>query len=187
MLIHAAAGGVGMAAVQLAGHSAPRSSPPRAPPSGPPCARWAWTTNAPGLLARPEFAEKFLDATDGRGVDVVLNSLANELVDASLRLLPQRRPSSSRWARPTSATPTGRPTRSPVCLQAFDLPAVAPERVHEMLVEVLDLFGRGVLTLPPITTWDVRRAPDAFRFLSQARQIGKMVFELAVPSAAGPC
>ena len=37
----------------------------------------------------PEFAEKFLAATGGRGVDIVLNSLAGELDDASLRLLPR--------------------------------------------------------------------------------------------------
>ncbi|WP_157856624.1 zinc-binding dehydrogenase, partial [Streptomyces wedmorensis] len=30
-----------------------------------------------------------LDVTSGRGVDVVLNSLAGELIDASLRLLPR--------------------------------------------------------------------------------------------------
>ena len=34
-----------------------------------------------------EFEEKFLSVTEGRGVDVVLNSLAGEFVDASLRLL----------------------------------------------------------------------------------------------------
>ena len=34
-----------------------------------------------------EFEEKFLAVTGGRGVDVVLNSLAGEFVDASLRLL----------------------------------------------------------------------------------------------------
>ena len=36
-----------------------------------------------------QFEEKFLSATGGRGVDVVLNSLAGEFVDASLRLLPR--------------------------------------------------------------------------------------------------
>ena len=34
-----------------------------------------------------EFEQKFLAATGGAGVDVVLNSLAGEFVDASLRLL----------------------------------------------------------------------------------------------------
>ena len=34
-----------------------------------------------------EFEEKFRTVTGGRGIDVVLNSLAGEFVDASLRLL----------------------------------------------------------------------------------------------------
>ena len=33
--------------------------------------------------------QRFLSATDGEGVDVVLNSLTGEFVDASLRLLPR--------------------------------------------------------------------------------------------------
>ena len=49
-----------------------------------------------------EFEENFLSATGGRGVDVVLNSLAGEFVDASLRLLPRVAGLSS-WAKPTSA------------------------------------------------------------------------------------
>ena len=36
-----------------------------------------------------DFEQQFLAATDGRGVDVVLDSLAGEFVDASLRLLPR--------------------------------------------------------------------------------------------------
>jgi NADPH:quinone reductase-like Zn-dependent oxidoreductase len=35
------------------------------------------------------FETQFLSATGGKGVDVVLNSLAGEFVDASLRLLPR--------------------------------------------------------------------------------------------------
>src|SRR5438094_652364 len=36
-----------------------------------------------------DFEDKFWLATDGAGVDVVLNSLAGEFNDASLRLLPR--------------------------------------------------------------------------------------------------
>ena len=39
--------------------------------------------------ARLEFGERFLAGTGGGGVDVVLNSLAGEFVDASLGLLPR--------------------------------------------------------------------------------------------------
>ncbi|MCI3226420.1 SDR family NAD(P)-dependent oxidoreductase [Streptomyces sp. NP-1717] len=39
----------------------------------------------------------------------------------------------------------------------------------------------GVLSPLPVTAWDIRRAPEALRYLSQARHIGKVV--LTLPSA----
>ena len=53
-----------------------------------------------------------------------------------------------------------------------------------MLGELVALFEQGVLRPLPITTWDVRRAPEAFRYLSQARNIGKIV--LTVPAPLDP-
>ena len=38
-----------------------------------------------------------------------------------------------------------------------------------MLSELLDLFAEGRLKLLPITAWDIRQAPAAFRHLGQAR------------------
>src|SRR5690606_14071874 len=59
-----------------------------------------------------------------------------------------------------------------------------PSRSQEMLTEVVELFERGVLTHSPVTAWDVRRAPEAFRFMSQARHVGKIV--LTVPVGVDP-
>ncbi|MGA2166256.1 MAG: SDR family NAD(P)-dependent oxidoreductase, partial [Solirubrobacteraceae bacterium] len=56
-----------------------------------------------------------------------------------------------------------------------------PERIGAMLGELGELFERGVLEPLPLTTWDVRRAPEAFRFLSQARHTGKLVLRMPVP------
>ena len=89
VLVHAATGGVGMAAVQLARH-------------------WGldvYATASPGKMGNPaqhgirrrphrelthlEFEQKFSAATDGAGMDVVLDCLKEEFVDASLRLLPR--------------------------------------------------------------------------------------------------
>ena len=52
-----------------------------------------------------------------------------------------------------------------------------------MLVELIGMFERGVLEPLPIRAWSVRRAREAFRFMSQARHIGKNVLRL--PSAIG--
>ncbi|MFE6856830.1 zinc-binding dehydrogenase, partial [Streptomyces sp. NPDC057674] len=89
VLIHAAAGGVGMAAVQLARHLGAEVYGTAGPGK--------WDALRPlGLegahLASSrtlDFESAFAAATEGRGMDVVLNSLAGEFIDASLRLLPR--------------------------------------------------------------------------------------------------
>ena len=89
VLVHAATGGVGMAAVQLARHWGLEVFAT--------ASRGKWDTlRAMGFdedhiadSRTLEFEEKFLSTTGGAGVDVVVNSLAGEFVDASLRLLPR--------------------------------------------------------------------------------------------------
>ncbi|MDC0774083.1 SDR family NAD(P)-dependent oxidoreductase, partial [Streptomyces sp. HD] len=65
--------------------------------------------------------------------------------------------------------------------RAFDLMDVAPERIGQMLADLVALFEAGVLKPLPVTCWDVRRAPEAFRYLSQARHVGKVVLTVPVP------
>ena len=65
--------------------------------------------------------------------------------------------------------------------QAFDLLEAGPERIQEMLAEVAALFGQGALGLAPIRTWDVRRGREAFRFLREGANIGKVVLTVPVP------
>ncbi|MBL1102378.1 type I polyketide synthase [Streptomyces coffeae] len=181
VLIHAAAGGVGIAAVQLAAHLGAEIFATASP------AKWAAIRELGIPRERisnsrtAQFESDLLGATDGRGVDVVLNSLTNELVDASLRLLPRGGRFVEMGKTDIRDADWAAEAFPGVRYQAFDLLGVAPERVHEMLVELLDLFDRGALTLPPTTTWDVRRAPDALRFLSQARHIGKIALTIPVP------
>ena len=89
VLVHAAAGGVGMAAVQLCQHFGAEVYGTAS------AGKWS-VLERMGLDARHiassrdlSFETQFLSATDGKGVDVVLNSLTGEFVDASLRLLPR--------------------------------------------------------------------------------------------------
>nr|WP_062212866.1 type I polyketide synthase [Streptomyces sp. NBRC 109706] len=184
VLIHAAAGGVGMAAVQLAQHL---GATVYATASEPKQRAVAELGVAPERIASSrdlDFRDTFLAATDGAGVDVVLDSLAREFVDASLELLP-------RGGRFTSMGKTD--IRDPeqvaadhpgVVYRAYDLGEAGEQRVFEILTEIVRLFEAGVLRPLPLTTWDVRRAPEAFRFMSQARHTGKIV--LTVPAALRP-
>ncbi|MEU5680901.1 SDR family NAD(P)-dependent oxidoreductase [Streptomyces rochei] len=175
VLIHAGAGGVGMAAVQLARHLGAEVFATASE------GKWD-VLRGMGLdgdhIASSRdvgFEEKFRAVTGGRGMDVVLNALAGEFVDASLRI----------------TAPGGRflemgktDIRDPetvgggVRYRAFDLGEVGPERNKGLLGELLDLFAEGALRPLPVRTWDVRRAREAFRFMSQAKHVGKIVLTM---------
>ena len=174
VLVHAAAGGVGMAAVQIARHLGAEVYGTASP------AKWAALDLDPAHLASSR-TTGFEDSFRGAGMDVVLNSLAREYVDASARLL---RPGGrfvemgKTDVRDGSAFATEHPGTT---YRAFDLMEAGPERIQEMLGELLGLFDRGVLRRLPLTTWDVRDAVAAFRYVSQARHVGKVALTIPRP------
>jgi mycoketide-CoA synthase len=69
--------------------------------------------------------------------------------------------------------------------QAFDLLEKGPEHLGRILAALSGLFADGVLSPVPVTCWDVRRAPEAFRYLSQGRNIGKIALTLPTPARTG--
>ena len=69
--------------------------------------------------------------------------------------------------------------------RAFDLFEAGAQRIAQMLAELVGLFDRGAIGPLPVRTWDVRRAPAAYRFLSQARHTGKVVLTMPDGLAAG--
>ena len=54
-----------------------------------------------------------------------------------------------------------------------------------MLTELADMFDAGCLRPLPVTTFDIRRAPAALRYLSQARHVGKVVMMMPDAWATG--
>ncbi|MFE2152132.1 type I polyketide synthase [Streptomyces lavendulae] len=184
ILIHAAAGGVGSAAVRIARHLGAEVFATASEGKWD-ALRAAGLDDAHIASSRDaSFEERFAAATGGEGVDVVLNSLAGELTDASLRLLPRggrfvdMGKTDVRDPRDTGRNHPG------VGYRAFDLAEAGPERIGEMLTELARLFAAGTLQPLPLRTWDIRRSPEAFRFMSQARHTGKIV--LTVPQGWDP-
>jgi len=185
VLVHAATGGVGMAAVQLARHLGLEVFAT--------ASRGKWDTlRAMGFdedhicdSRSLEFEDKFRAVTGGRGVDVVLDSLAGDFVDASLRLVApggvflEMGKTDIRDPGVVAQEHTG------VRYRAFDLFEAGPERIQQILAELAALFGEEVLRPLPATTFDVRRAPAALRYLSQARHVGKVVMTMPDAWAAG--
>ena len=167
VLVHSAAGGVGMAATQLARHLGLEVFGTAHP------VKWSSLDLPADRLASSrdlDFADRFTD------LDIVLNSLSGPFVDASLRTLRE-------GGRFLEMGKTDLRTDVPG-YRAYDLAEAGPDRIGAMLGELRDLLEAGVLRPLPITAWDIRHARRAYRHLSQARQIGKVV--LTVPAPLDP-
>jgi polyketide synthase 12 len=179
ILVHSATGGVGTAAVQIARHLGAEVFATASP--------WKWDVLREMGLPETriassrtiEFTERFLECSGGEGVDVVLDSLTGNLVDASLDLLREGGRFVEMGKTDIRDAEELERTRG-ITYRAFDLTEAGRDRIQEMLCEIVALFERGVFSHATCVCWDVRRAPEAFRYMSQARHVGKIVFTLPV-------
>ncbi len=183
VLIHAAAGGVGLAAVQLAqrvgaeifataGSNAKREL--------------LRNLGVPHVMDSRTlaFADQVLAATHGEGVHVVLNSLAGEFIDASFRALGQGGRFLELGKRGIRTPQEAARLRPDVAYHAYDLGSEAHAN-HGLLVPLFDDLLRGLregtLRPLPIKHFAWTDAADALRYMAQARHIGKLV--LRMPAA----
>ncbi|EPQ76894.1 Malonyl CoA-acyl carrier protein transacylase [Mycobacterium marinum MB2] len=178
VLVHAATGGVGMAAVQLARHWGLEVFVTASRGKWDILRRMGFDDDHIGDSRTVDFADKFLAVTDGRGVDVVLNSLAGEFIDASLRLLARGGRFIEMGKTDIRDPHTIAQNHPRVTYRAFDLLESGPARIQAMLGALLELFQARALHPLPIKTWDVRCTPAAYRFVSQARHIGKVILTM---------
>ncbi len=177
VLVHAAAGGVGLAAVQLAQRAGAEvfatagSDEKRA------------YLRALGVQhvfdsRSIDFADDVLAATDGRGVHVVLNSLAGAFIEASVRAL-----ATGGWLLELGKRDVWTPERLAAVrpdarYRVYDLGAEAeaePALVGALLRELTTGLADGSLRPLPIKAFPFREVTRAFRFMAQARHTGKLV------------
>ncbi|MEW2230514.1 acyltransferase domain-containing protein, partial [Streptomyces sp. NPDC007044] len=178
VLIHAATGGVGMAATQLARHWGAEVFGTASEGKWDTLRDMGFDAEHIASSRTLAFEDAFMTATGGDGVDVVLDCLAREFVDASLRLLP-RGGRFLEMGKTDIRDPEAVAAEHPgVTYRAYDLAKADPQRVGEILRELAGLFAEGVLEPLPVRVWDVRRAGEALRFMSQARHVGKVVLRL---------
>lgn len=184
ILIHAAAGGVGLAALRLARRAGVEVIGTASTPE-----KRAFLL-AEGALAafdsrRTTFAREVMQVTSGAGVDIVLNSLSGELIDASLRVLSAggcfvEIGKSGIWTLEEVAS------RYPaVRYEIVDL-GLAIQRdlsgIRREFESVLALVAAGDLAPLPLRVFSLDDAIAAFRHMATARHIGKVVL---VPGRLG--
>jgi acyl transferase domain-containing protein/NADPH:quinone reductase-like Zn-dependent oxidoreductase/acyl carrier protein len=192
VLIHGAAGGVGLAAVQIAKwrgaeiHATAGSGEKR---------------GFLRLLGAAEvydsrslsFADRILETTGGSGMDVVLNSLSGEAIHQNLRVLkPFGRLLELGKRDYYENTRIGlRPFRNNISyfgIDADQLMKVRPDLTSQLLEEIMDLFAKGVLTPLPYTTFEADDVVSAFRHMQQSGHIGKIVvtYRNGIPAPISP-
>ncbi|MFC4894097.1 SDR family NAD(P)-dependent oxidoreductase [Streptosporangium amethystogenes subsp. fukuiense] len=185
VLIHAAAGGVGQAAVRLARRAG---------------AEVLATAGSPGKRAwlrrqgvrhvfdsrSLDFADQVLEVTGGAGVDMVVNCLAGPAVDEGLRILAPfgrfvelgKRDIAEN--RPLPLAPFAK-SLSFHAVEAFSLAGRRPALAGAMLREVVDAVAAGDLGPLPVTAFPAAEAEAAFRHMASARHIGKVVLTFDRP------
>jgi len=172
VLIHAAGGGVGQAAIQIA-QAIGADIIATASPDKWEVLRSQGITHI--LNSRTlDFADAIMALTNGEGVDVVLNSLAGEFRDKSIQVLsPNGR--FIELGLGDLPTPAGKPY-FPVNLVA--LCQSQPDLIQSMLQTLHQQFESGMLCPLPHTTFPLEEAVQAFRTMQQARHVGKVVLKV---------
>ena len=180
VLIHAGAGGVGLAAIQLAQAAgaevfATASAPKQA---------YLRSLGVEHVFDSRSiaFGEEVLAATGGAGVDVVLNSLTGEgFIEASLACLADGGRFVELARRDILSEDEMAALRPDVAYSILDLYTLKqhdPERPGAALKEVLARMATGELAPLRHTRWPLAETSAAMGFMRAARHIGKIVLTL---------
>ncbi|MBL9130229.1 MAG: SDR family NAD(P)-dependent oxidoreductase, partial [Verrucomicrobiaceae bacterium] len=129
------------------------------------------------------FADDVRNVTEGRGVDLVLNSLAGPAIAKGISCLAPHGRFLEIGKRDIFAdSPIGlRPFRNNLSMHVIDMGQVMLEQsgaVQELLAPVLELVRAGKLHPLPYRAMPAARAVNAFRVMSAARHIGKIVITM---------
>ncbi|KAK0635463.1 hypothetical protein B0T17DRAFT_485578 [Bombardia bombarda] len=183
VLIHSASGGVGIACIQLAQYKKAEIYVTVGTEEkrkflednyGIPRSRMFSSRNT-------KFAKEILQATNGRGIDVIINSLTGDLLDASWRIV----------ADGGTLVEIGKKDivdRNTLSMEPFDRNCsframdfsytqniVDPliERLLDQIFELVD--GGHIKAIHPITTFSFDAIPAALAYIRSGRHIGKVV------------
>jgi len=188
VLIHAAAGGVGLAAIQIARRLRAEIYVTAGDYNKRAYLRSLGIRHVFDSRSL-SFADGVREATGGEGVDVVLNALAGPFIPASLALLrPQGRFIEIGKRDLIAGTALDlKPFLRNLTFAAFDLGQIVDARdpmLTTMLDALFDSFASGELQPLPTEVVPFERALDGFRRMARAEHIGKIVFEVSADATA---
>ncbi len=176
VLVHAAAGGVGLAAIQLARAAgaevyATASAPKR---------RFLRSLGVSHVFdsRSTDFAAEVVAASGG-GVDMVLNSLTGEgFIEASVSCLVDgghfvEIAKRNIWSPEQMAA--ARPDLGYTILALDQWAEEEPDRIGTLLGGIGELLGQGLLEPLPRRLFPISQTPAAMRLMQQARHVGKIV------------
>ena len=183
ILIHAAAGGVGQAALQIARLAGAEIFATAGNDEKRALVKSLGAAHVMDSRSL-DFAEDVMDITNGYGVDLVLNSLAGEAIPKSLSVLaPYGRFLEIGKRDIYQNSRIGlRPFRRNLSFFAIDLGQLLRDRpafIERSLAELMRKFEARELAPLPHTAFPIARAADAFREMASGKHMGKIVFSLA--------
>ncbi len=188
VLIHAGAGGVGQAAIQIAKHVGAEIFCTAGNDEKREFLRdlgIAHVMNSRTL----DFEDEIREITDREGVDVVLNSLPGDAITASLNIL-------RAYGRFLEIGKTDIYSNSMIGLLPFqdnlsyfaiDLDRMLRQRsqyVLDMFSEMMQFFADGIFTPMPFTRFTTEDTIESFRYMAQRKNIGKVVVAIDSPEAS---
>ena len=176
ILIHSAAGGTGMAAVQiaqLAGMEIFATASPN---------KWEFlhslgikqVMNSRNL----DFANEIMQLTNDEGVDIVFNSLSGEFIDRSLSVLKDNGHFIEIGKRNIWSKEKVAKVKPNVAYSQIDLFSAArqqPAVIQSLLAKLIDRFATGELKPLPYKTFAIENTISAFQYMQQAKHIGKVI------------
>ncbi|GGB49000.1 type I polyketide synthase [Roseibium aquae] len=179
VLIHGGAGGVGLAALQIAQWRGARIIAT----AGSPEKRATLDLLGADVVLDSRslaFVDEVMDLTDGEGVDVVLNSLFGEAMERSIEVLkPFGRFLELGKRDYYGNTRIGlRPFRQNLTyfgIDADQLLTRQPKLAETLFEKLVALFEDQTLSPLPYRAFDAEDVVDAFRLMQQAGHIGKIV------------
>ncbi|WP_165360758.1 type I polyketide synthase [Candidatus Chloroploca sp. Khr17] len=177
VLIHAAAGGVGLAAVQIALSCGAEVFATAGSPAKHAHLR-AMGVQHIFSSRTANFREPLLERTGGHGVDVVLNSLSDDFISDSFAVLATGGCFLEIGKRGIWTLAQAAEVRPDVRYLPYDLGDVLrdePQLIKTMLQELLAAIAHGTLAPLPLRAFSAEATVEAFRYMSQAKHIGKVV------------